>query len=269
MTLSVAILVSLVVSLTVTPMLCARWLRRRHVAATHDDGSRAGGAFGLMHRGYAQSLGWALNHPALTAVHRVRADHCQRLAVSYDSEGLLSAAGHRPDDRWHSGRSGDVVPVDEQQAVSQFVEIVKKDPAVAHVTAFTGGGQRNSGFMFVVLKPTEGARAATADEISNRWRSWRRFRGIAVPAVGAGLARRWSIRQCAIPVHSCSRTILRCSDNGTPAIRATLSNLTGADRRQHRRPGQRACKPRCCWIAMRWRVLGITVRNVDATLNDA
>ena len=85
--------------------------------------------------------------------------------------------------------------------VSQFVEIVKKDPASPRHRVHRWR-QRNSGLMFVVLKPLK-ERAATADEISKPVAAEAGAGGrcIAVPAVGAGLARRWSIRQCAIPVH--------------------------------------------------------------------
>jgi multidrug efflux pump len=40
-----------------------------------------------------------------------------------------------------------------QQKLTEFVEILRRDPAVASVNGFTGGGQTNSGFIFVVLKP--------------------------------------------------------------------------------------------------------------------
>jgi multidrug efflux pump len=53
--------------------------------------------------------------------------------------------------------------------LASFVEIVRSDPAVVHVVAFTGGGQRNRGAMFIELKPLQ-ERKATADQIVARLR---------------------------------------------------------------------------------------------------
>src|SRR5262249_26865738 len=56
-----------------------------------------------------------------------------------------------------------------QQKLAQFVTIISKDPAVETVVGFTGGGQTNSGFMFVSLKPLS-ERHASADEVIGRLR---------------------------------------------------------------------------------------------------
>src|SRR5258707_15585634 len=54
--------------------------------------------------------------------------------------------------------------------VADFVEIVRADPAVDMVTAFTGGGQRNRGFMFIQLKPLE-ERKVSAEQVVTRLRA--------------------------------------------------------------------------------------------------
>ncbi|MBV9985984.1 efflux RND transporter permease subunit, partial [Bradyrhizobium sp.] len=56
-----------------------------------------------------------------------------------------------------------------QQKLTQFVSIIKKDPAVETVVGFTGGGQTNSGFMFVSLTPMS-ERKASADAVIARLR---------------------------------------------------------------------------------------------------
>ena len=56
-----------------------------------------------------------------------------------------------------------------QQKLTQFVSIVKKDPAVETVVGFTGGGQTNSGFVFVSLKPL-GERNLSVDQVIARLR---------------------------------------------------------------------------------------------------
>ena len=53
--------------------------------------------------------------------------------------------------------------------LTQFVEIIRQDPAVAKVTGFTGGGQTNSGSVFVVLKPLS-EREVSAEEVIDRLR---------------------------------------------------------------------------------------------------
>ena len=67
-TLVAAIMISLVVSLTLTPMLCARWLGRRALHEKRNIFQRISeGGFARMRRGYNRSLGWALRHAPLVA----------------------------------------------------------------------------------------------------------------------------------------------------------------------------------------------------------
>ena len=268
-TLSVAILVSLVVSLTVTPMLCARWLRRgRRVAATHDDGSRKhGGAFGLMHRGYAKSLGWALNHPALLLIVFALTIAANVWLYREIPKGFFP---QQDTGLMIGGIQADQATSFQSMSskVSQFVEIVKKDPAVAHVTAFTGGGQRNSGFMFVVLKPLK-ERAATADEISNRLRpKLAQVAGASLFLQSAQDLRaggRSGNAQYQYTLQSDDLALLR---QWEPAIRATLSNLTELTD-VNTDAQDKGLQTSLLLDRDAMARFGITVRNVDATLNDA
>ena len=154
MTLSVAILISLVVSLTLTPMMCARLLK-------HQPAGRRGGfyqgseqVFEAVRAGYGRSLGWALRHPRLVMV---------LLAATVGLNIYLYIAipkGFFP--QQDTGRMIGFIRADQatsfqamQEKMSQVLSIVRSDPAVDLVTAVTGGGfgARNSGFMFIALKP--------------------------------------------------------------------------------------------------------------------
>jgi multidrug efflux pump len=151
-TLSAAILVSLAVSLTVTPMMCARLLRPPPPGG-HGRLYRAGERiFGALRRGYERSLGWALRHSLLVVLV---------LAATIGLNVYLYIAipkGFFPEQ--DTGRVIGWVRGDQsssfqslQEKMARLVEIVRADPAVALVTATTGGGARNSASMFVALKP--------------------------------------------------------------------------------------------------------------------
>ena len=167
-TLSVAILVSLVISLTTTPMMCSILLR--------GDGERQHGriyraserAFEAMLGAYRRSLGWALDHPRLV------------MAVLFATlclNGYLYVTipkGFFP--QQDTGRLTGSIQADQaisfqlmSQKLAQFVDIVQKDPAVDTVVGFTGGGQANSGFLFVSLKPLA-ERRISADQVISRLR---------------------------------------------------------------------------------------------------
>ena len=95
-TLSVAIAVSLLVSLTTTPMLCARFLKAR-------DESRHGpiyrfseGAFNWLHYEYNAALRWVLRHQCADPGRRGRRRVSERLPLHHCAQGLLPAAGHGP-----------------------------------------------------------------------------------------------------------------------------------------------------------------------------
>ena len=270
-TLSIAILVSLVVSLTVTPMLCARWLRRsKDKPAPTEMSTKAGehrGIFGFVHRGYARSLGWALNHPALLLLVFVATIGANIYLYSIVPKGFLPQQdtglmiGNVQADQATSFQS-------MSTKVTQFVEIVKSDPAVANVTAFTGGGQRNSAFMFVVLKPLK-ERGVTADEISNRLRpQLARIAGANLflqSAQDLRVGGRQSNAQFQYTLQSDDLNLLRTWE---PAIRATLSNL--AELTDVNTDAQDKGLQTSLLIdrdaAAR---LGVSVRGIDATLNDA
>ncbi|HEY3074288.1 MAG TPA: multidrug efflux RND transporter permease subunit [Burkholderiales bacterium] len=167
-TLSVAILVSLVASLTLTPMMCARLLSpgpREH-GRVYRFSERI---FTGMRSGYARSLGWALAHPLVMVA---------ALAVAVGLNVYLYIAipkGFFP--QQDTGRLVGFIRADQttsfqamQEKMAQIVRIVRADPAVDTVTAVTGGGfgARNSGFMFVALKPL--AERPSAGEVVARLR---------------------------------------------------------------------------------------------------
>jgi multidrug efflux pump len=151
-TLSVAILVSLVISLTTTPMMCARLLR-------HEPEHRRGRLyhaterwFAAMLSGYEKTLGWALRHAWLMIV-LLLATICLNVYLY-----VIVPKGFFP--QQDTGRLSGSIQADQsisfqamQKKLADFIEIVRQDPAVENVIGFTGGGQRNTGQMFISLKP--------------------------------------------------------------------------------------------------------------------
>ncbi|HUS12895.1 MAG TPA: multidrug efflux RND transporter permease subunit [Pyrinomonadaceae bacterium] len=170
-TLSVAILVSLAVSLTTTPMMCSRLLKLRR---PEDHGrlyQASERVFAWILRLYEYSLTWVLRRPALT------------LAVLLITIGVnvyllvIVPKGFFP--QQDTGRLGGSIQGAQdssftamKQRMTRFVEIVKADPAVEAVTAFTGSGggtTTNTGRMFIALKPLA-ERKVSADQVINRLR---------------------------------------------------------------------------------------------------
>jgi multidrug efflux pump len=167
-TLSAAILISLVMSLTTTPMMCARILKPRGEEKRGRFFRASDAVFARALAGYRISLDWSLRHGRLVLL---------ALAITIGFNFYLYSIvpkGFFP--QQDVGRVSGMIQADQaisfqamRQKVANFVEIVRRDPAVETVVAFTGGGQRNSGFMFVALKPiTE--RKISADKVIARLR---------------------------------------------------------------------------------------------------
>jgi multidrug efflux pump len=152
-TLSVAILVSLVVSLTTTPMLSAKFLEP-HGKRRHGWFYRAGDrALKWMAAEYGRGLRWVLQHQKLVLTITVLTFVLNVYLY------ILVPKGFFPEQ--DTGRIGgqvqgqqDVSFPEMKKKVLALASIVGKDPGVQDVTAFAGGrGNSNSGFMFMSLKP--------------------------------------------------------------------------------------------------------------------
>jgi multidrug efflux pump len=152
MTISIAILISLAISLATTPMMCAVLLRGE-TGEEHGRLYRASERFfEAMLNVYRRSLTAALRHPA--SMMLILAVVLGLNFYLYD----VVPKGFFP--QQDTGRMVGSIQADQsisfqlmQQKLAQFVSIIKKDPAVEAVVGFTGGGQTNSGFMFVSLLP--------------------------------------------------------------------------------------------------------------------
>jgi multidrug efflux pump len=170
LTLSLAIGVSLLVSLTLTPMMCSRFLREPHEKKQE---SRFGlwleRGFTSLHRGYERTLGWALLHPRLIVTILL-------LTIGLNVWlYIIVPKGFFP--QQDTGRLIGGIQADQStsfQAMkgkfAEMMEIVGKNPAVDSVAGFTGGRQTNSGFMFVSLKP-KSERKLSADQVIQQLRA--------------------------------------------------------------------------------------------------
>jgi multidrug efflux pump len=168
-TLSIAIMVSLVISLTTTPMMCALFLR------TRPSGELTGrlSLFERIRRGYGHTLTWALRHHQLVFIIFV-ATIAVNVALFY-----VVPKGFFP--QQDTGRIIGSLQADQSisfqsmsQKLKQMINIVRADPAVDTVVGFTGVGsgggfaQINTGTVFVSLKPI--TQRVPVDEVIARLR---------------------------------------------------------------------------------------------------
>jgi multidrug efflux pump len=168
-TLAASIVVSLVVSLTLTPMLCARWLKP-HVPGQENRLQRASQrANDWMVKHYASSLDWVLRHRRLTLLSlliTIGVNVALYVVVpktflpQQDTGQLIGFV--RGDD----GLSFNVM----QPKMETFRRAVLKDDAVESVAGFIGGTNgTNNGFMLVRLKPIK-ERNISAQKVIERLR---------------------------------------------------------------------------------------------------
>jgi multidrug efflux pump len=167
-TLSAAILVSLVVSLTTTPMMCSRLLKPAASYGRGRLGAMSERAVASARNGYGRSLAWVLDHGVVTMVVLAAT-----IALNFYLYVIIPKGFFPQQD---TGRLIGFIQADQgisfqamQQKLAAFVAVVRADPAVENVVAFTGGGQRNSGSMFVGLKPLS-ERRESADLVIARLR---------------------------------------------------------------------------------------------------
>ena len=164
-TISAAIAVSLIASLTTTPMLCARFLKP-HDREAHGAWYRASErGFDWMNRGYRISLAWVLRHQRfILAVTLIT------LAVNV-ALFIYIPKGFFP--QQDIGRLTGTIVGDQDVSfeamktkTQELARIVQDDPNVEKVAAYTGGGAQNTGRMYIGLKPLS-QRHATADQVIN------------------------------------------------------------------------------------------------------
>jgi multidrug efflux pump len=177
-TLSTAILVSLVISLTTTPMMCARLLRSAPAKATADKQSKKPGrlsqlsesVFAWIAEFYESSLQIVLRHPAITLGVLIATIAATGFLFVIAPKGFFP---QQDNGTIFGGMQGsqDASFQTMQAAALRISDTIKTDPAIAAVVSFVGGtnGATNSGFVYCALKPLN-ERKISSSQVINRLR---------------------------------------------------------------------------------------------------
>ena len=157
LTMTAAVVISLLVSLTTTPMLAARILRAHPGPDAKPEReswlfAHARGLIDRLQRQYARNLDWALDNrgPVLLLLLGAVILNFFLIAVApkgfFPEEDTGSMMGGLRVDQSNSFR-------DTSNKLTRIVKIIQADPAVENVVAFSGGSRAGSGFLFTILKP--------------------------------------------------------------------------------------------------------------------
>ncbi len=165
-TLSTAILVSMIISITTTPMMCA------HLLKAHDR-EKHGRIYKLSEKffdgmlsGYRRSLEWVLKNPGLVLVILIMVVALNAVVMIKIPKGFFPQQDTGALVGGVQGPQDASFPVMEN-SIQKLVKTIKSDPAVANVIGYVGSG--NGGFVYVALKPLE-ERKIGAPEIIDRLR---------------------------------------------------------------------------------------------------
>lgn len=160
-TLTIAILISLIVSLTVTPMLASRLLKSREIHKQGRVSAMAERGYARLLHGYDVTLTWSLKHHVIMLLIFFSTIYLTGHLYQVVPKGFFPTQD--------TGAMTGGIQADQAisfQAMSQklksIVAIIKAEPAVQNVVAFTGGWGTNGGFIFMSLQPFNQRPDATA-----------------------------------------------------------------------------------------------------------
>ncbi|MGC1619559.1 MAG: efflux RND transporter permease subunit [Candidatus Acidiferrum sp.] len=165
-TLSTAIVVSMVISLTTTPMMCAYLLRNERKEGHGRLYMACERCFDWVLSLYRRTLPWVLKHPTLTlfvlfltiALNVVLIVKLPKGFFPQQDTGAISGGVQGPQDASFPTMN---------TSIQRIVGVIGKDPAVANVVGFTGGGgATNGGSIFIALKPLAERKVSAAEIIS-------------------------------------------------------------------------------------------------------
>jgi multidrug efflux pump len=168
-TLSTSVLVSMIISLTTTPMMCAYFLRSERAEEHGRMYAASEKFFDWVLSLYRGSLHWVLDHPMLTlsvlfvtiALNVVLIVKIPKGFFPVEDTGSITGSVRGPQDSSFPAMD---------DSIRQIGAVIKNDPAVANVIAFTGGGgATNTGSLYIALKPLA-ERKVSAAQIINRLR---------------------------------------------------------------------------------------------------
>ncbi|WP_431100429.1 multidrug efflux RND transporter permease subunit [Roseateles noduli] len=272
--LSASILVSMIVSLTTTPMMASRVLKPRKEpepgAATKRKGwfARAAGRFNrALARGYRRSLMWTLRHQPVALLSLVAV-----VALNVHLYGAIPKTFFPQQDtgvliggvQADQGSSFEMM----RKRVDRFMEIILSDPAVENVNGNTGGGQRNGANFYITLKPLK-ERKVSADQVVNRLRDKMAHEPGAnlflVPVQDIRIGGRQANAQYQFTLQADDLEVLR---EWEPRVRNALSqlpDLTDVNTDQQDKGVQTSLVIDRDAAAR----LGVTVSTIDTTLNNA
>lgn len=167
-TLSVAVLISLAVSLSTTPMMCSRLLKAKREQNPGRVYLASERAFNWLHHKYEQGLDAALRHSRITLLSLFAVIGLNVYLYAIVPKGFFPSQD--------TGMIIGSIVADQSSSfqamlpkLTAFIDVIRADPAVRSVTGFTGGSRTNSGRIFIALKPLN-ERKINAEKVINRLR---------------------------------------------------------------------------------------------------